>query len=189
MKKLLLKSLSLIMMLSVILTVTSCSGAKISESGSLMPLEFTEFPTKPYDADVVHPIRKTGAVTGQEAVDELNDIEWDYIRHYIGDNYLAASWCFSDKEAAGISIKNPTFGKVGPGDFKGECEYLSGLLERLYKIDFENLERQDRDFYDQIVFNLEEERYIKQYEGFASGRKSLERQFILPDDRLRRHQE
>ena len=167
MKKLLLKSLSLIMMLSVILTVTSCSGAKISESGSLMPLEFTEFPTKPYDADVVHPIRKTGAVTGQEAVDELNDIEWDYIRHYIGDNYLAASWCFSDKEAAGISIKNPTFGKVGPGDFKGECEYLSGLLERLYKIDFENLERQDRDFYDQIVFNLEEERYIKQYEGFA----------------------
>ena len=167
MNKLHLRIVSLLMALTVILTLVSCSQVTKKESDALYELEFTEFPTKPYDADIVHPIRKTGVVAGQEAVDELNDIEWDYIRHYIGDNYLAACWCFSDQEAAGISIKKPTFGKVGPGDIKGECKYLSGLLERLYKIDFESLEKQDRDFYDQIVFNLEEERYIKQYQGFA----------------------
>ena len=167
MNKLHLRIVSFLLALVAVLTAVSCSPASKTESDALFELEFTEFPTKPYDADKVHPVRKTGEVSGQAAVTELDAIEWEYIRHYIGDNYMAASWCFSDLAAAGISIKTPTFGKVGPGDFKGECEYLGGLLERLYKIDFESLEKQDRDFYDQIVFNIEEERYIKQYQGFA----------------------
>ena len=167
MKKLSAKIISVIMVTAIALTAVSCSSVFKKDSDALLKLEYTDFPTKPYDADKVHPIRKSGSLSGQEAVDELNDIEWDYIRHYIGDNYLAASWCFSDKEAAGISIDKPGFGTVGPGDYKSECEYLGGLLERLYKINFEKLDRQDRDFYDQIVFNLEEERYFRQYQGFA----------------------
>ena len=154
-------------MSAVLLTSVSCSPVFKKDADYLVELEYTEFPTKPYDVNKVHPIRKTGYLSGQEAADELNDIEWDYIRHCVGDNYLAASWCFSDPDAAGITIDKPSFGKAGPGDYRSECEYLSGLLGRLYRIDFEKLEGQDRDFYDQIVFDLEEERYIKQYPGFA----------------------
>ena len=74
---------------------------------------------------------------------ELNAIEWDYIRHDIGENYLHASWSFSDLEAADIK-----------------------------------LEKQDRDFYDQIVFDLEEERYIKQYEGFRYMLPAIEQESV-----------
>ncbi len=161
------KIISLILALSCILTVVSCNAVPGKKADHQFELEYTEFPTKPYDADIVHPVRKTGTVTGQEAVSELNDIEWDYIRHEIGDDYLNACWTFNDLEKAGIVIDKPALGKVGNGDIKGECSYLTGLLERLYKIDFESLDKQDRDFYEHIVFNIEEERYIKQYEGFC----------------------
>lgn len=144
----------------------------------LPPLEYNEFPTKPYDADKVHPVRKPGKLSGEAAANELSAIEWDYIRHETGDNYLHANWSFSDLEAAGIRIENPSFGKAGPGDHKKECEYLTGLLERLYKIDFEKLDKQDRDFYEQIVFDLEEERYIKQYEGFGYMLPAIEQESI-----------
>ncbi|MCR4557581.1 MAG: DUF885 domain-containing protein [Saccharofermentans sp.] len=166
MKKKLFKIFSLMLVLSVMMTAASCSGLLKKAPDAMLELEYTEFPTEKYNAGKVHPVRKSGVVTGQEAVNELSAIEWDYIRHYIGDDYLAASWCFSDLSAAGIFIDKPTLGKVGPGDYRGECEYLTGLLERLYRIDFENLDKQDRDFYDQIVFNIEEERYFNQYSGF-----------------------
>ena len=167
MKKLYSRIVSLLLVFAVILSAASCSPVLKKDADSLLVLEYTEFPTKPYDADKVHPIRKTGYLSGQEAVNELNSVEWEYIRHYIGDNYLSASWCFSDLASAGIAIEKPSLGTVGPGDIRSECEYLTGLLERLYTIDFESLDNQDRDFYDQIVFDIEEERYIKQYEGFA----------------------
>lgn len=167
MRKKLLKILSLILIIPVILTAASCSAGFRKDADPLFELEYTEFPTKPYNADIVHPIRKPGDVTGEEAVAELSVIEWDYIRHSVSDDYVSASWSFRDLEAAGITVNKPSFGKVGPSDAKSECEYLTGLLTRLYKIDFESLEKEDRDFYDQIVFDIEEERYIKQYEGFA----------------------
>lgn len=165
MKKASLKITSLILALVVVMSMASCS--LINGKSQLLELEYTEFPTKPYDADKVHPVRKPGNVSGQDAVNELNSIELDYFRHDLCDNYLHANWAFSDLDAAGIKVEKPGFGKVGPGDIKSECEYLGGLLERLYKINFEKLDKQDRDFYDQIVFDLEEERYIKQYEGFS----------------------
>ena len=90
----------------------------------LQPLEYNEFPTKPYDADLVHPIRKSGKLSGDAAVNELNAIEMDYIRHETGDNYINASWSYSDLSKVGIKIEKPSFGKVGPGDHKSECEYL-----------------------------------------------------------------
>ena len=167
MKKVFLKICSLLMVLPVVLTCASCSAAFKKDADALLELEFTDFPTKAYDADKVHPVRNTGTLSGQEAVDELNLIEWEYIRHYVDDNYIAARWCFKDPEAYGLITDKPSYGKVFPGDNKSECEYLGTLLERLYKIDFESLEKQDRDFYDQIVFDLEEERYFKQYQGFA----------------------
>ena len=169
------KIISLLLTACMCIMAASCSVPVRKEADAMLELEFTEFPTERYNADKVHPVRKTGVMTGQEAADELSRIEWDYIRHYIGDNYLAARWYFSDPEAFGISIERPSFGTVGPGDYKSECEYLTGLLERLYRIDFEGLDKQDRDFYDQIVFNIEEERYFRQYSGF---------QYMLPQIKI-----
>ena len=166
MKKLAVKILSVIMAVPFALTAVSCSSV-FEKKAEIYELEYTEFPTQEYDVDKVHPIRKTGTVSGDEAISELNDIEWNYIRHKLSGDYVGASWCFRDLAGAGITVEKPSLGDVGPGDIKGECEYLTGLLERLYKIDFESLDKEDRDFYDQIVFNIEEERYIKQYEGFA----------------------
>ncbi|MBO4450272.1 MAG: DUF885 family protein [Clostridiales bacterium] len=159
------KITSLILAAAFVLSAASCSLNKTTDY--LPPLEYSEFPSKPYDADTVHPVRKPGKLSGDAAAAELSAIEWDYIRHETGDDYRLASWSFNDLSAAGIKIAKPGFGKVGPGDYKSECEYLTGLLERLYKIDFEKLDKQDRDFYDQVVFDLEEERYIKQYEGYS----------------------
>ena len=165
MKKLTLKVTSIVLAAAFVLSAASCSLDM--NVRYLQPLEYTEFPSRPYDADQVHPVRKPGKLTGEAAAAELDAIEREYIIHDTGDNYVDAKWSFSDLEAAGIKIEKPTFGKVGPGDYKSECEYLTKLLERLYRIDFEKLNKQDRDFYDQIVFDLEEERYIKQYEGFG----------------------
>lgn len=162
---------SLILAAAFIAAAVSCS--LIKNGSKLLEPEFTEFPTKAYNSDTVHPVRKPGKLSGDAAATELSAIEWDYIRHDIGSNYVNANWSFSDLEAAGIKIDKPSFGQVGPGDNKAECGYLGGLLERLYKIDFESLDKQDRDFYDQIVFDLEEERYIKQYEGFAYMQPAL----------------
>lgn len=44
----------------------------------------------------------------QEAESELNDIEWDYFRHVIGDDYLNACWTFNDLEKAGVAIDKPS---------------------------------------------------------------------------------
>ena len=166
MKKTQIKTFSLILALLMMMVIVSCNSVPGKKTDYLYELEYTEFPTKPYDSDIVHPIRKTGTVTGQEAVSELNDIEWDYIRHEIGDDYVNACWTFNNLDKAGIVIDKPSLGKAGTGDIKAECNYLTGLLERLYKIDFESLDKQDRDFYEHIVFCIEEDRYIKQYEGF-----------------------
>ena len=162
---------SLILAAAFFVAAVSCS--LIKDNSKLSELEFTEFPTKAYNADIVHPVRKPGKLSGEAAAAELSAIEWDYIRHDIGDRFVHASWSFSDLDAVGIKIDKPSFGQVGPGDYKAECQYLGGLLERLYRIDFEKLDKQDRDFYDQIVFDLEEERYIKQYEGFVYMQPAL----------------
>lgn len=165
MKKLPIKILSVIMAVPFALTAVSCS-AIFGKKTEIYELEYTEFPTQEYDVDKVHPVRQTGSITGDQALAELNEIEWSYIKHQISDDYVAANWCFRDLAGAGITIEKPSLGNVGTGDIRSECEYLTGLLEHLYKIDFESLEKEDRDFYDQIVFDIEEERYIKQYEGF-----------------------
>ncbi|MBE7069272.1 MAG: DUF885 domain-containing protein [Ruminococcaceae bacterium] len=170
------KTICLMLAAAFVLCVSSCQLN--SGKSYLQPLEYTEFPSKPYDIDKVHPVRKPGKLSGDAASNELNAIEWDYIRHDIGDDYRRANWSFNDLSAVGIKIGKPGFGKAGPGDLKSECEYLSGLLERLYKIDFEKLDKQDRDFYDQIVFDLEEERYIKQYEGYAYMLPAIEQESI-----------
>ena len=119
MKKVFLKICSLLMVLPVVLTCASCSAAFKKDADALLELEFTDFPTKAYDADKVHPVRNTGTLSGQEAVDELNLIEWEYIRHYVDDNYIAARWCFKDPEAYGLITDKPSYGKVFPGDIVG----------------------------------------------------------------------
>ena len=69
------------MALAIVVVCVSCMDTPKKEADALFEMEFTDFPTKAYDADTVHPVRKTGAVSGQEAINEISLIEWEYIRH------------------------------------------------------------------------------------------------------------
>ena len=93
MKKLSLKVTSIVLAAAFVLSAVSCSMDM--NVRYLPPLEFTEFPSKPYDANTVHPIRKPGKLTGEVAVKELDAIEREYIIHDVGDNYVNAKWSFS----------------------------------------------------------------------------------------------
>lgn len=86
--------------LSVIMAVSSCSLP--FKKDPMLELEYTEFPTEKYDADKVHPIRTSGTLSGAEAEAELSAVEWDYLKHYFEDDYIALRWCLSDPAAAGF---------------------------------------------------------------------------------------
>ena len=88
MKKLLLRITSLILALSVMMTAASCSGSLIKKSNALLKLEFTEFPTKQYNADKVHPVRKSGVLTGSllRSRENMCNMEFDH-RKTRGDLY------------------------------------------------------------------------------------------------------
>lgn len=125
------------------------------------------FPDEPYDADKVHPIREPGDVTGEEAVLELNAIESSYLQYFYNDNYAAINVQIKDPAKYGITCDKVDMGEVGAGDYKTSVATLKGMLDRLYKIDFESLDKQDRDFCDQIVFDIEEEIYYLENPGFV----------------------
>ena len=124
------------------------------------------FPDEPYDADKVHPIREPGEVTGEDAVTELNAIEASYLQYFYNDNYAAINIQLKDPDKYGITCDKVYLGDVGVGDYKADVETLKSMLDRLYKLDFESLGKQDRDFYDQIVFDIEEEIYYRENPGF-----------------------
>ena len=66
---------SLILAAAFVAAAVSCS--LIKNGSKLFDLEFTEFPTKAYNADTVHPVRKPGKLSGDAAATELSAIEWD----------------------------------------------------------------------------------------------------------------
>ena len=143
---------------------TSESTAETSKESSEIPEGF--FPEEPYDADKVHPIREPGAVTGKDAVSELNEVELEYIKYRMDGEYMGERMNFKHPEKFGVTAGEPTLGKVGPQDYESAVKTMDGLLDRLYKLDYESFVKQDRDLYEQMVFDIEEERYMTQYPGY-----------------------
>ena len=123
------------------------------------------FPSEPYSYDKVHPHHEPGDITGDAAVEELNDIEHDYLIEAFDGSYLDITLYFEDYEAMGLAFDEISWGDVS-FDPSEDNKTAKKYIDRLLKIDYESLPDGDRIFYDKILYDLEESYYLSQFSGF-----------------------
>lgn len=141
------------------------------ESAGLPEIKITDIQEEPYDYDKVHPYHAPGDVTGDEAIELLNEIELEFLRSEL-TNYVDVTLMLEDYEALGIEYDGITYGEVDFEDITLEdFEEDLDWLEQLYSIDYESLEGNDRILYDKMVFDLEEGCFNAQF---------TENQYMLP---------
>ncbi|MBO4242673.1 MAG: DUF885 family protein [Clostridiales bacterium] len=115
--------------------------------------------------DEIHPDHAPGDVTGQEASDLLDEVESETIQRYIGGSYVNAVLYFEDPSAWGIETDEPSWGEISY-DSTEDLEFIDEELEKLYSIDYENLDDQDRIFYDRVTSDFELSKYMMSYTAF-----------------------
>ena len=117
--------------------------------------------------DELHPAKTPGTVSGQDAVDLLAEIETEALQHEI-TCYADAVICFEDPAAFGLTYDGVTWGDAVTdiADYPVEKAFYDGQLEKLYTIDFESLDTDDRLFYDKIVYDYENMSYGYSYTAF-----------------------
>ena len=117
--------------------------------------------------DELHPAKTPGTVTGQDAVDLLNEIEADAIKHSVRC-YADAVIVFENPENYGLEFDEVTWGDAitDIADYPTEKAYYDEQLEKLYSIDYESLDTDDRLFYDKIVYDYENYSYAYSYTSF-----------------------
>ena len=108
----------------------------------------------------IHPGHAPGTLSGAAAVEELNAIELETIGHYIS-NYVDAEILFEHPEDFGIDTTEVSWGDGNVSD--DEDTFPQEMLDRLYAIDYESLEPEDRVFYDKIVYDMEDTVFSAQY--------------------------
>ena len=123
------------------------------------------FPDEPYDYNKVHPKHEPGSLNGKEAKEELYDIEHEYIEYMLDGSYIDTVIEFYDYEDLGYSYDNVSMGDVSV-DTSEDMKVSQEFIDRLLAIDFEDLDENDRIFYDKILYDLEEQVYLDQYPGF-----------------------
>lgn len=117
--------------------------------------------------DEIHPAHPNGTVSGQEASDLLDQIESDILIDAVGASYVDADILFDDYEALGIEFDDD---EIGWGevmsDHEEDVEDVNEVLEQLYSIDRDSLDREDRIFYDKLLNDMELSAYALQYTAF-----------------------
>lgn len=113
----------------------------------------------------IHPTHVPGTVTGTEASDLLDQIEHDILQDSISSSYLNYAILFEDPEALGFTCGDVSWGDVDL-DPTEDLDFVETQLTLLYTIDYENLDYQDRAFYDKVVYDLECSKYSLQYTAF-----------------------
>ena len=114
----------------------------------------------------IHPSHPNGTVTGQEAIDILDEIESQIIAEVAGASYVDAEIYFEDYESLGISFEAD---EIGWGDVlpdHSEDSEVDEVLEQLYSIDRDSLSTGDRIFYDKLLNDIELSAYASQYTAF-----------------------
>ena len=154
------KAVAATLITTMLFSLAACSSKTEEKEKTLLI-----FPEEPYNSSIVHPEKTPGKVTGQEALDTLNQVEKDYLSFLLKDDYFASQYNFRDYEW--IGVEEISWGKVGVGDYEADYNTMTDLLETLYTLDYESFEEEDRVFYERIIFDLEEDRYMKQYPGFT----------------------
>ena len=114
----------------------------------------------------IHPSHPNGTVSGQEALDILNDIESQIIVEVAGSSYVDAEIVFEDYESLGITFDEDEigWGEVLPDH--SEDNEIQEVLEQLYSIDRDSLDTGDRIFYDKLLYDVELSAYASQYTAF-----------------------
>ncbi|MBR3533352.1 MAG: DUF885 family protein [Clostridiales bacterium] len=125
----------------------------------------------------IHPAHPNGTVSGQDAVDILDDIEDQIIREQLGGCYVNADIFFEDYERYGITFEPED---IGWGevltDHDEDAEEVAQILDQLYSIDRDSLDTDDRIFYDKLLYDMELSAYAVQWTAFdyyESALKSL----------------
>ncbi|MBR1798139.1 MAG: DUF885 family protein [Clostridiales bacterium] len=115
----------------------------------------------------IHPAHENGTVSGQAAVNILNDIESEIIIESIGESYVNADIYFADYESYGITFDDDDigWGEV-MSDHDEDVATVNDYLERLYSIDRDSLDTDDRIFYDKLLYDMELSAYALQYTAF-----------------------
>ena len=116
--------------------------------------------------DELHPAHTTGTITGDDASQILDQVEHDIIQRAVDSSYVNSEILFDDPAAAGYTINAVSWGDIN-SDIDEEAEFIDEQLQRLYSIDPDSLDYQDRAFYDKVVYDLELDAYSIQYTAFG----------------------
>ena len=114
--------------------------------------------------DEIHPSRANGTVKGSEASKLLKDVEKSIIGYFIND-YVSAEIYFEHPEEYGIDVDNVSWGEVSSDD-EETLKFVKEQLEKLYSVDRDSLSKDDKIFYDKVVWDLEEEAYADKFTAF-----------------------
>ena len=121
--------------------------------------------------DEIHPHHEPGTLKGTEAVNELDQVEYDLL-HHIMTSYADVEIFFKDPEKLGFHADNVSWGESGTlEDIPAEQAYYQSLLDRLLTIDYRELKGDDRLCYDKLLFDLEETVYshLQHHRGGPHG--------------------
>ena len=147
------------------LTITEPTGTTVPSSGELADLTY---PDHVATYEEIHPSHPNGTVSGDEAVEILNDIESELLYDTFSTTYVYTSIYFDDPSVIGVSFDD---GNIGWGDVEEEhyedIEEVMEILDDLYSIDRDSLNVDDQIFYDKLLYDMELEAYALQYTAFT----------------------
>ena len=115
--------------------------------------------------DEIHPAHANGTVSGEEAIEILNEIEHDILIDAFEGSYVYASIYFDDLDALGIEFDSIGWGDTEE-DHDADVAMVNEMLEQLYSIDRDTLGTSDRIFYDKLLNDVELTAYALQYTAF-----------------------
>ena len=145
-------------------TVTEPTETTAPSSGELADLTY---PDHVATYEEIHPAHPNGTVSGEEAVEILNDIEYELLSDMFRTTYVYTSIYFDDPSVIGVSFDqdNIGWGDVDEDHYE-DIEEIMEILDDLYSIDRDSLSMDDKIFYDKLLYDMELEAYALQYTAF-----------------------
>ncbi len=149
-------------------TETSADASISVSDIDLSDLPELTYPDHVYTYEEIHPKHDNGTVSGQEASDLLDTIEFEVLNEQIGSSYVDIMLLFDDPEAMGFTVPEPSWGEVDLSEESRieSLDFINEELAKLYTIDRDSLDTDDRIFYDKITYDLEESAYADKFSAF-----------------------
>ena len=113
----------------------------------------------------IHPQHANGNVTGEEAKRILSEVEKTLLDDGLS-SYVDAKIVFDDYGKYGIQPDGIGWGEYSAEPDPEHVKQTEDLIQKLYSIDRDSLEDVDGIFYDKVLYDLEEDRYMSQFTAF-----------------------